>query len=53
MMMKIAIAKDGFIDTKETPNFTGKTTFLECIQEVLNFEEKDLMEFDKCSRQIP
>lgn len=46
MMMKIAIAKDGFIDTKDTPNFTGKTTFLECLQEVLNFEEKDLMEFD-------
>ena len=52
MLMNIAIAKDGFIDTKQTPNFTGKTTFLECLQEVLNFEEKDLMEFDGNTCQL-
>lgn len=46
MIMKIAVAKDGFIDTKNNPTFAGTENFLECLEKIFTFEEKDLMEFD-------
>ena len=46
MLMQIAIARDGFIDAKENPNFAQSDNFLECLQKIFNFEEKDLYDFD-------
>lgn len=46
MIMKIAVAKDGFIDTKDSPTFSGTENFIECLEKIFTFEEKDLMEFD-------
>lgn len=46
MIMKIAVAKDGFIDTKNNPTFAGTENFIECLEKIFTFEEKDLMEFD-------
>ena len=46
MIMTIAIARDGFININETPNYSVEDNFLQCLQKTFNFENKDLQDFD-------
>ena len=46
MILKIAIAKDGFIDVNDNPAVSNVMTFLACLQKIFTFVDKDLQEFD-------
>ena len=46
MIVKMAIAKDNFIDAKDNPTFANTDTFIDCLQKIFTFEDVDILEFD-------